>query len=101
MARPAPRKSTGTKRTALVAKSSRSSGSSRRRREGQVVCIANGGYAASLEPRKIYAVLRDREADALGLLRVVDESGEDYLYPKRLFASVAVSRSVARALDLV
>jgi hypothetical protein len=64
------------------------------------VCVANDGYAASLERRKIYAVVRDDEASALGMLRVVDESGEDYLYPKHFFAAVVVSRAVARALDL-
>jgi hypothetical protein len=46
-----------------------------------VVCIDNKGYAASLEKRKIYITLRDTEAEKHGLLRIVDESGEDYLYP--------------------
>ena len=47
-----------------------------------VVCIDNDGYPASLERRKIYVALRDPAAEKHGLLRVVDESGEDYLYPK-------------------
>jgi hypothetical protein len=44
-----------------------------------VVCVANGGYAVSLEKRKIYVVLRDAGAEKHGMLRIVDESGEDYL----------------------
>ncbi len=47
-----------------------------------VVCIDNDGYAASLEKRKIYLALRDAGAEKLSMLRIVDESGEDYLYPK-------------------
>src|SRR5258708_25254825 len=50
-----------------------------------VVCIDNEGYAASLEKRKIYVALRDAGAEKHGLLRIVDESGEDYLYPKTSF----------------
>lgn len=49
-----------------------------------VVCVDNEGYAASLEKRKIYVALRDVAADKHGMLRIVDESGEDYLYPKAL-----------------
>jgi hypothetical protein len=47
-----------------------------------VVCLKNDGYAASLERHKIYRVLADPEAEKDGDLRIVDESGEDYLYPK-------------------
>lgn len=50
-----------------------------------VVCIDNTGYLASLEPRKLYQVLPDSEAKAHGQMRIVDESGEDYLYPASLF----------------
>jgi hypothetical protein len=49
------------------------------------VCVDNEGYAASLEKRKIYIALRDAAAEKHGLLRVVDESGGDYLYPKSRF----------------
>jgi hypothetical protein len=52
---------------------------------GKAVCIANEGYAVSLEPQKIYVVLPDAEANKFGMLRIVDESGEDYLFPKALF----------------
>ena len=52
-----------------------------RTRTRYVVCIKNKGYRASLEKRKIYKVIPDAEASAHKLIRVVDESGEDYLYP--------------------
>jgi hypothetical protein len=62
-----------------------------------VVCIDNEGYAVSLEKRKIYIVLRDAVAEKHGLLRIVDESGEDYLYPKKSFRPQAVKRAVLAA----
>jgi hypothetical protein len=58
-------------------------------RSRHVVCLTNSGYGASLERRKIYVALADAKADRAGFVRVVDESGEDYLYPKGLFAEVA------------
>ncbi len=63
-----------------------------------VVCIANDDYEASLEKRKIYVALRDASAEKHGLLRVVDESGEDYLFPKALFRSIALPQAVKRAV---
>jgi len=63
-----------------------------------VVCVSNEGYHASLERRKLYVVLRDTAAEKRGLLRVVDESGEDYLYPKGLFRSIALPQSVKKAV---
>jgi hypothetical protein len=63
-----------------------------------VVCISNEGYPASLEKRKIYLSLRDATADKRGLVRVVDESGDDYLYPKTLFRSIALPQAVKRAV---
>ena len=59
-----------------------------------VVCISNEGHPASLEKRKIYVMLRDPVAEKHGLLRIVDESGDDYLYPKAFFRSVALPQSV-------
>ena len=64
-----------------------------------VVCLANDGYEASLEPRKIYAALPDPNAAKHEQVRVIDESGEDYLFPAALFASV-VLRGRARKLVL-
>lgn len=52
-----------------------------------VVCINNGGYV-DLEPLKVYRVRRDKDAQVHGLLRVVDGSGEDYLYPARFFQPI-------------
>lgn len=53
-----------------------------------VVCINNDAYPASLELRKLYESIVDATAEKRGQVRVVDESGEDYLYPKALFAPV-------------
>lgn len=66
--------------------------------EDFVVCISNDGYAVSLERRKIYVALRDPVADRQGLLRVVDESGDDYLYPKALFRSIALPQAIRKAV---
>ena len=62
------------------------------------MCVANEGYAASLERRKIYVSLPDRTAQRAGLVRVIDESGEDYLYPRALFADIRLSRGLAKVL---
>ena len=63
-----------------------------------VVCVNNEGYPASLERRKIYVSLRDPTAEERGLVRVVDESGEDYLYPAAFFRPIALPRSVTKAI---
>ena len=63
-----------------------------------VVCVNNEGYPVSLEKRKLYVVLRDAVAEKHGLLRIVDESGEDYLYPKAFFRSIALPQAVKRAV---
>jgi len=65
-----------------------------------VVCVKNGDYPASLEKRKIYQVLSDTPAQAHNLIRVVDESGEDYLYPADWFIPITVTQTVAKALAL-
>lgn len=65
---------------------------------GFVVCVRNDDYAASLEPRKLYRTLPDPDAAAAGLLRVIDESGEDYLYPSDCFLPVELSHAVEEAL---
>ena len=62
------------------------------------MCTSNEGYPASLERRKIYAVLPDAKAEANDLIRVVDESGEDYLYPAGFFLRLALPGEVQRAL---
>jgi hypothetical protein len=63
-----------------------------------VVCLDNAGYDAALDVRKLYRVVPDSKSEKLGLLRIVDESGEDYVYPKRLFAEIAVSPALRRRL---
>jgi hypothetical protein len=63
-----------------------------------VVCVRNEGYSASLEKRKIYLALRDPAAEKHGQLRIIDESGDDYLYPKAFFRSIALPQSVKKAV---
>jgi hypothetical protein len=72
----------------------------RAKTEGFAVCLKNTGYAASLEVRKLYPVLTDPDADANGLIRVVDESGDDYLYPSSLFEKLTLPLELQRALQL-
>lgn len=59
-----------------------------------VICINNKDYESSLELHKGYAVIADDAAEEAGLIRVVDESGEDYLYPIEKFMSVTLSDEV-------
>ncbi|MGH9794248.1 MAG: hypothetical protein ACRD5G_05710 [Candidatus Acidiferrales bacterium] len=65
-----------------------------------VVCVDNRNHPASLELRKIYRALGDPEAARHGYVRVVDESGEDYLYPNKYFLPIALPKSVKKALRL-
>ena len=65
-----------------------------------VICVNNEDYPASLERRKIYQAISDPRADKHGLIRVVDESGEDYLYPANYFVPITLSPSVIKALAL-
>ena len=68
--------------------------------EGFVVCLRNRGYVASLEVRKLYPFVEDAEAEANNLIRVVDESGEDYLYPANLFRKLTLPSDLQRALRM-
>ena len=63
-----------------------------------VLCVRNDGYPASLLVRRLYEFVPDRNAASHGLIRVVDESGEDYLYPEKFFVSIALPRPVTRAM---
>ena len=63
---------------------------------GLVICIKNEGYSVSLERRKLYVTLPDAEAVKHGQLRVIDESGEDYLYPQGFFVTVELPQSLRR-----
>ena len=63
-----------------------------------VVCVRNDGYEASLERNKIYAVLPDKNAERDGELRVVDESGEDYIFSADRFVAIEVPAAVRASL---
>ena len=63
-----------------------------------VVCINNEGYPASLELHKIYRVVPDKDVAGDEDLRVIDESGEDYLYPASYFALIKVPAAVEESL---
>ena len=64
-----------------------------------VVCLKNQGYEASLERRKIYQVLPDTDAAKHKQIRVIDESGEDYLYPQSFFAPIELPQPLRRAVQ--
>lgn len=91
------------KRMASAKKSSSASGTSTRRKAAATqrrfaVCVRNDGYEASLERNKIYAVLADDDAKRDGDLRVVDESGEDYLFAADRFVAIDVPAAVKASL---
>ena len=96
-------KSIGMKRMASARRSSSGSGTSTRRKTARTerrfaVCVRNDGYEASLERNKIYAVLPDDEAERDGDLRVIDESGEDYLFSADRFVAIEVPSAVRASL---
>ena len=85
------------KRTASVRKSSKPSGTSTRGRRF-LVCVRNRGYAASLEQNKIYVSIPDEDAEEHGQVRVIDESGEDYLFAADRFVAIDVPAAVRASL---
>jgi ribosomal protein L36 len=93
------------KRTGSAAKKSRSSAGSKSELKGRrgtcyVLCISNRRYPASLDLLKVYRSLKDDAARRDGFIRVIDESGEDYLYPKDYFVPIELPISARRALTL-
>ena len=66
------------------------------REKGYAICVENRG-AEDLEVRKVYRVLQDNDATASGYMRVIDESGEDYLYPDHYFVAVELPQKAKRA----
>jgi hypothetical protein len=62
------------------------------------VCLRNDGYEVSLERRKIYQVLPDPGAAKHRQVRVIDESGDDYLYPQNFFAPIELPQPIRRAV---
>ena len=69
----------------------------RNHRAPYVLCVSNRGFRASLIVRRIYRTLADSKAEARGLIRVIDESGDGYLYPERLFVAIEIPRQASRA----
>jgi hypothetical protein len=63
-----------------------------------VICVKNRGFAASLELRKVYPVVPDATAESHKLVRIVDESGEDYLFPEACLMTIDLPAPIARAL---
>ena len=63
-----------------------------------VICIRNEDYPTSLEKRKIYEALPDADAGKHHQVRVIDESGEDYLYPQEYFVAVKLPKATEQAL---
>jgi hypothetical protein len=63
-----------------------------------VVCIRNDGFEFDLALRKIYPVLPDASAERSGWIRIVDDSGEDYLYPQTFFQAIAASHALGNGL---
>jgi hypothetical protein len=63
-----------------------------------VICIRNTGHRASLERRKIYEVIPDPDAEKYNQIRVIDESGKDYLYPRDYFVSVTLPEEIRAAV---
>ena len=64
-----------------------------------VICVGNDGFGASLDVRRVYERLDDADAAARGLVRVIDESGEDYLFPAALFVPIDVPKAANRAFS--
>jgi len=106
-------RSTGTKRMGSERKSSSSKGRSAssegiasRKTGGRqtsahrqfAICICSDGYPASLELRKLYRVVDDSFADQHSMVRVIDESGEDYLFPAEYFVRVSPPQAVEKQL---
>ena len=71
-----------------------------RTRSRFVICLRNTGLPASPEPRKVYRCTGSVRTAARSMLRVIDESGQAYLYPKSLFAPVRVPSAAQKALAL-
>lgn len=97
------------KRMASDAGRSKSNGSSTgrsRRRSARgptkyVLCVNNRGYRASLELGKLYRCLRDADVEQHWMRRIVDESGEDYLYPRDWFIEIRLPTAAKRALSSI
>jgi len=65
------------------------------------VCVKNDGYQVSLETRKIYCIIPDRDALSHKMIRVIDESGEEYLFPADYFVSIQLPDNLIETLAFV
>ena len=63
-----------------------------------VLCVENTAYPASLEVRKLYQIIPDPVAEQRNFLRVIDESGEDYVYPAAYFAAIDLPQTLQATL---
>ncbi len=72
--------------------------SARPTKRSYVLCLGNRRYKASLIVRRLYQTIEDDEALAHGMIRVIDESGEDYLFPQRLFANLVLPKEIHQRL---
>ena len=63
-----------------------------------VICIKNDDYPASLEVRKLYSRIPDSDAEQHGQIRIIDESGDDYLYPEEYFKAIELPVEVERSI---
>ncbi len=65
------------------------------------LCIDDGGYPEALEKRKFYEVLDDSKSSKEGLVRIIDESGEDYLYSEEMFLDTSLPQPLEEALEAI
>ncbi len=66
-----------------------------------LICVNNAGFEASLETRKVYESLSDTKAEMHNQVRIIDESGEDYLYPSSYFAPIRLPSETKEKLELI
>jgi hypothetical protein len=63
-----------------------------------LLCVNNDGFPASLDLRKVYQAIPDAQAEAHRMVRIIDESGEDYLYPAKFFVAIELPLAAKKAL---
>lgn len=66
---------------------------------GYAICLDNKGYTVSLELRRVYPIVEPYHNDPEGYLRIIDESGEDYLYSNKAFAVLNLSPTVEKQIE--
>ena len=71
----------------------------KKQRSRFLLCVKNDAYPVSLEVRKIYQEIADEKAAVKNMVRIVDESGEDYLYPESYFVALEIPKAAVKALS--